>query len=200
MRGEFPTEYKVEAVHGKIAVEAKVANSFALLLRPISIDLTRTPVMCWQWFVDSPIARADMTKKAGDDYAARIYVGFDMPDSAMSAATRVKIDMARRFFNKDFPDAAVVYVWDNKHAVGTARKSSYTDRSQLVVAESGAGRARKWIVERADVAADFAKAFQNKPGKPIQLAIAADGDNTKSSGRAAFAGIHFVARGDPCTD
>jgi hypothetical protein len=91
-----------------------------------------------------------------------------------------------------------VYVWDNTHPIGTARKSSYTDRSQLIVAETGSGRARAWVSERADVASDYARAFPRQPGTPIQLAVAADGDNTNSKGRAAFADIYFVRRGQPC--
>jgi hypothetical protein len=139
-----------------------------------------------------------MTKRGGDDYAARLYVAFDMPDSVLSSATKLKLRMARGLFGKNIPDAAVVYVWDNAHPVGTARKSSYTDRSQLVVAETGAGRAGAWVSERADLASDFAKAFDRQPGTPVQLAVAADGDNTKTTGRAAFADIHFVARGQSC--
>jgi len=101
-------------------------------------------------------------------------------------------------FGKDIPDAAVVYVWDNNHAVGMARKSSYTGRSQLIVAETGASRAGSWVNERSDLGADFAKAFGGRPGTPIQLAVASDGDNTKSKVRGAFADIHFVGRGEPC--
>lgn len=196
--GERPTRYRVAMVAGRAALEATVDGSMALMARPISVDLTRTPVLCWRWYVDAPVAKADMTKKSGDDYAARMYVAFDMPDSALSGSTKLKLRMARGMFGRHIPDAAVIYVWDNKHAVGTSRKSSYTNRSQLVVAESGAGRARGWVSERVDLADDFAKAFKNQPGKPVQLAVAADGDNTHSRGRAAFADIHFVARGEPC--
>jgi hypothetical protein len=196
--GERPTRYRVAVIAGRAALEAKVDGSMAMMARPISVDLTQTPVLCWRWYVDAPVANADMTKKSGDDYAARMYVAFDMPDSSLSGSTKLKLRMARAMFGRHVPDAALVYVWDNKHPVGTARKSSYTDRSQLVVAESGAGRARRWVSERADLASDFAKAFRNKPGRPVQLAVAADGDNTKSKGRAAFADIHFVARDQPC--
>lgn len=196
--GERPTHYRVALVAGRPAIEAMVDDSMALMARPISVNLSETPILCWRWYVDAPVANADMTRKSGDDYAARMYVAFDMPDSALSGSTKLKLRMARGMFGRQVPDAAMIYVWDNKHAVGTARRSSYTDRSQLVVAESGAGRARKWVSERADLAEDFARAFRNKPGKPVQLAVAADGDNTNSKGRAAFADIHFVARDQPC--
>jgi hypothetical protein len=198
LSGKSPTSYRVAKVDGVLAMEAIVDKSMSLMARPVSVDLSKTPVICWRWYVDGPVQKADITKKSGDDYAARVYVAFDMPDSALSAATKMKLGMARSLFGKNVPDAAVVYVWDNKHPVGTARKSSYTDRSQLIVAETGGGRAGKWVSERADLASDFAKAFGNKPGTPTQLAVAADGDNTGSKGRAAFADIQFVARDQPC--
>ena len=196
--GERPTTYRVAYVAGKPAVEAIVDGSMSLLVRPLSIDLDKTPVLCWRWYVDAPVKKADMTRKSGDDYAARVYIAFDVRDSALSGSTKFKLRMARSLFGQAIPDAAVVYVWDNTHAIGTARKSSYTDRSQLIVAESGAKRARAWVSERADLASDFARAFPKQPGHPVQLAVAADGDNTNSKGRAAFADIHFVGRGEPC--
>jgi hypothetical protein len=195
---ERPTRYVVAGVAGRLAIQATVDSSMSLLARPITVDLTATPILCWRWFVDAPVRNADMAKKRGDDYAARVYIAFDMPDSALTGSTRLRLRMARGLFGKEVPDAAVVYVWDNKHAVGTASKSSYTDRSQLIVAETGGGRAGSWVSERADLARDFAKAFAGHAGRPVQLAVASDGDNTKSKGRAAFADIHFVARGQPC--
>ena len=192
------TSYRLATVAGSPAVEARVDKSMALLARPITVDLSQTPVLCWRWFVDGPVAKGDMTRRGGDDYAARVYVAFDMPDSAIDAGTRMKLSIARKMFGRPVPDAAVTYIWDNSHSVGTARRSPYTDRSQLIVAESGGGQAGKWVTEREDVAADFNKAFAGKPGKPVQVAVAADGDNTKSKGRAAFADIHFVGQGDKC--
>lgn len=197
-KGEKPTSYRVARVDGRTAIEAEFDGSMSLMARPVSIDLAERPVVCWRWYVDGPVAKADLTRKSGDDYAARLYIAFDMPDTALSGSTRLKLKIARSMYSKSLPDAALVYVWDNRHPVGTARKSSYTDRSQLVVAETGSARAGSWVTERADVAADFAKAFAGKPGRPIQLAVASDGDNTNSRGSAAFADIHFVGRDQSC--
>ena len=196
--GTRATQYRIARVDGRMAVEATVDKSMSVLARRVTVDLKKTPILCWRWYVDGPVVKADMTKKSGDDYAARIYVGFDMPDSALSGSTKFKLGLARALFGKDLSDAAVIYVWDNVHPVGTARKSAYNDRSQLIVSESGGGRAKTWVSERADIAADFAKAFTNLPGTPVGVALASDGDNTKSTGRAAFSDIHFVARNQAC--
>ncbi|MEA3009957.1 MAG: hypothetical protein QOJ91_1649 [Sphingomonadales bacterium] len=193
-----PTAYRVAVVRGVTGVEAFADSSMALLARPLTVDLAATPILCWRWLVEAPVAKGDMTKKAGDDYAARLYVAFDLPDSAMSAGTRFKLGMARRLFGAAVPDAALNYVWDNRHPVGFRTKSAYTDRAELIVAETGAARAGTWVVERVDVARDFARGFGVAAARPIQLAIASDTDNTKSKARAAFADIHFVAAGQRC--
>lgn len=193
-----PTRYRLAVIDGVPAVEALASSGMALLARPASVDFSRTPVLCWKWWIEAPVAAADMTRKSADDYAARIYVAFDMPDSALSVGTRFKLALARRLFGSAVPDAALNYVWDNRHPIGTWRKSAYTDRAQLIVAESGGTKARRWVTERFDVERDFARAFGNRPGRVIQVAIATDTDNTRSMARAAFADLHFVGRNQAC--
>jgi hypothetical protein len=193
-----PTSYRLRTVAGVGAIEARATRSMALLARPVRVDLARTPILCWRWLVDAPVAKADLRTRKGDDYAARIYVAFDIPDDRLSAGTRMKLGLGRRMFGADLPDAALNYVWDNRHPVGTRAKSAYTDRAELIVAESGGARAGKWVTERADIAADFARAFGGVPGAATQLALASDTDNTGSTARAAFADLHFVGRDAAC--
>lgn len=194
-----PTTYRTAMVGGVPAVEANAYSSMALLARPITIDLAATPVLCWRWYVDAPVGAANMATKAGDDYAARLYVAFDVPDRQLSSGLKLKLAMARTFAGVRVPEAALNYVWDNRHPVGTRRKSAYTAQAEMIVAETGATRAKRWVAERADVAADFARAFPRYSGRPTQLAIASDTDNTRSRARAAFADIHFVGRNDACS-
>jgi hypothetical protein len=193
-----PTAYRQASVSGVGAIEARAAKSMALLARPVSVDLSRTPVLCWRWLVDAPVAAADLRTKKGDDYAARIYVSFDIPDDKLSSGTRMKLSLGRRMFGASLPDAALNYVWDNKHPVGTRAKSAYTDRAELIVAETGSAGAGRWVTERADIAADFGRAFPGVPGTVTQVALASDTDNTGSTARAAFADLHFVGRDERC--
>lgn len=193
-----PTVYRAATVNGVAAIEARADASMALLARPLDVELAATPILCWRWLGDAPVALGDMTRKVGDDYAARVYVAFDLPDTAMSAGTQFKLGIARRLFGAAVPDAALNYVWDNRNPVGTRRKSAYTDRAELIVAETGSAKAGVWVSERADIGADFARAFGKVPGTPIQLALASDTDNTKSKARAGFADLHFAARGQRC--
>lgn len=193
-----PTRYRVVEVNGVRAIEATADASMALLARPVSIDLNATPVLCWRWLVDAPVKAGDMRRKSGDDYAARVYAAFDIPEKALGTGTKLKLSFARRLYGADVPDAALNYVWDNRNPEGTQANSPYTDRARMIVAQSGASEARRWVKERVDIAADFERSFGGVPGRLVQLAVASDTDQTGGTARAAFADLHFVARGAPC--
>ena len=194
-----PTRYAPRLWDGVAAIEARAERSMSLYARPLAIDLEAAPVLCWRWRIDAPLQAADMATKAGDDYAARVYVSFALAPGRLDFGTRAKLALGRAIWGEQLPDAAINYVWDNRHPVGTTRPNAYTDRTRMVVAQSGAAGAGGWVEERHDVARDFAAAFGSAEGaRPAQLAIASDTDNTGETAQAGFADFHFVALGQPC--
>ncbi|MDH4446189.1 MAG: DUF3047 domain-containing protein [Acidovorax sp.] len=192
------TRYRTLQWDGRPAVEASATASMALLARPLEIDLQKTPVLCWMWRVDAVLQQADLARKAGDDYAARVYVAFSLPPESLGAGLRLKLALGRSLFGNLVPDAAVNYVWDNRHPVGTRAFNAYTDRAAMVVQRSGNGQAAKWVAERVNVLADATKAFGALPFKATSLAIASDTDNTGETARAGFSDLHFVGADEPC--
>ena len=75
----------------------------SLLTRPVSVNLAATPILCWRWYIDDTIAKADMTKKSGDDYAARVYLGFDIADSALPGSVRLKLKWHEPYTGRTYP-------------------------------------------------------------------------------------------------
>lgn len=194
-----PTQYQVTSWDGVIAIEAKADQSMALLARPVEIDLDRTPIMCWRWRVDTTLVKADMATRAGDDYAARVYISFALPPSEIGWVLRGKLKLARTIYGDAVPDAAINYVWDNRYPVGTRKPNAYTDRTRMIVAESGAANAGKWVVARHDVQQDVIAEFGSIQARLIQLSVASDTDNTKEVAHAGFADFHFVAKDAACS-
>jgi hypothetical protein len=192
------TRYRTLDWDGVAAVEARAEASMSLLARPIEIDLQATPMLCWRWRVDGVPTTADMATKAGDDYAARVYVAFELPAQAMGLGVRAQLALARRLYGEHVPDAAINYVWDNRQPVGTRRPNAYTDRTLMVVQRSGVALAGGWVSERVDVLAEASRAFATDRPVARLLAIASDTDNTGERARAGFAELHFVARDAPC--
>lgn len=193
-----PTRYGLRVWDGVPAVEAIAVKSMALLARPVEVDLQRTPMLCWRWRVNAPLKTADMTRKSGDDYAARVYLSFEVPPETLGLGTRLALKLARSLRGSQVPDAAVNYVWDNTHPVGTGQANAYTDRARMLVLRTGGADAGKWVAERRDVAADFSSAFGHAPRRLTGLALASDTDNTGEEAHAGFADFAFVEREAPC--
>ena len=96
----------------------------SLMALPIAVDLGERPVACWRWYVDGPVQRRqNMTRKSGRISLRPVSISRSTCRTApCRARPEFKLKMARAMFGKGLPDAAVVYVWDNNHPVGTARR------------------------------------------------------------------------------
>ena len=192
-----PNTFTLRDWDGVAALEVKSSASMSLLGRPVEVDLDRTPVLCWRWRVDAPLQSADMTRRSGDDYAARLYVSLALPESEKSLGLRTQLRIARSIWGPSVPDAAINYVWDNRQPQGTERPNAYTDRTTMVVLRTGAADAGRWVQERRHIGRDAARLY-GASAKPVQLAITADTDNTGETARAGFADLHLVSEQMPC--
>lgn len=192
------TKFTAKRIQGVPAIEAFASKSMALLTRPVMVNLAATPVLCWRWRVNDVVRTANIAKKSGDDQAARIYIGLDLPNSAISFGTRAKLALARTRGGNEIPDGAINYVWDNRFPVGTARNNVYTKQAKIIVAQSGAAQAGRWVNERRNLSADIQKQFKTGKAKVTSIAISSDTDNSGETVTAAFADIHMVAANQPC--
>ncbi len=186
------TQYRLVADNGKVVLMAEAKNSMSGLIHPLRVDLRQTPLLRWRWKIAGPVKSADMTKKSGDDYAARIYVMFDYPADKLSLGTRIKLQLAEKFYSQKIPTAALNYVWDNRHPVGSLQANTYTDRARMMVLQSGAEKSGQWVTETRDLAADFRLAFGEEAPDVVAVALASDTDNTGESVTAWFGDIEFL--------
>lgn len=74
--------------------------------------------LSWRWKVSNAVAGSDFRHKAGDDYAARVYVLFDYPLEKLGFGDRFKISLARTLHGAELPTAAIAYVWGTAQDVG----------------------------------------------------------------------------------
>jgi hypothetical protein len=167
------------------------AGSVAL---PLSIDPKVSPTLAWRWKIDRVIQSADGTTKESDDYAARVYVFFDVPLDSLSFVERTKIRLARMMSGNDVPTAALCYVWDNRAPVGTRHWSPYTTRVHVLTLQSGSQHLNEWIDERHDVAADFRASFGIAAPRITGVALGNDTDQTHESVTTWFGDVSFHAK------
>ncbi len=181
-----------EAAATVLQVESN--HSAGSLGLPFAIDPHTTPMLKWRWKVNRVLEKAEMDRRTGDDFAARVYVFFEVPLESLSFTQRTKIRLARMVAGPDVPTAALCYVWDNRHPVGYTRWSPYTERVRKIVLQSGSGRIGQWVSESRDVAADFRSAFGAEPPRISGVAIGNDTDQTKERVTAWFSEVTFTAK------
>lgn len=192
-----PPEYALVSDEGVTVLRVRSQSAAGSLAHAVDAALQSRPRLAWRWKIDRVVEAGDLERKDGDDYAARVYVLFDVPVADLPLATRVKIRLARLFHGGDVPTAAICYVWDNRHAAGTIRQNAYVESVRMVVLESGAARAGTWVAEARDLEADFRAAFPDLHPAALPhvvgIAVGNDTDQTHETVTAWFGDVRLAA-------
>jgi hypothetical protein len=189
------TRYTLVKEDGRTVLKAEAQASMSGLVHAVRVDLRKTPLLRWRWKIAAPLKGADMREKAGDDYAARVYVMFDYPLEKLPFGTRAKLKLGETLYGQKIPTAALNYIWDNRQPVGTIQPNPYTDRARMIVVESGADKAGRWVTETRDLRADFRAAFGEEAPDVVAVALATDTDNTGESAVAWYGDLQFLPEG-----
>lgn len=186
------TRYSLVDDAGTTVLRAEADASMSGLSQGVRIDPTVNPVIEWRWKVSGVLAKSAFGTKAGDDFAARVYVLFDYDIAKLPFGTRMKLKIGRSMYGEAVPAAGLCYVWDSKAPVGTTAWSAYTDRLRMIVVTSGTAQAGQWVTVRRNVAEDFKAAFGDDPPAISGVAIATDTDNTGEAVTAWYGDVRFI--------
>lgn len=156
---------------GNHYLKVESARSYSGMGVYLAFSSIECPWMSWRWKVDNMVERANITRKDGDDAAAKLYVVFDGPS----------------FWNP-LDKRILVYVWDNVAPVGTVMPNAWLpDSERMIVLESGKAKIGQWVEEQVNLFKDFRRAFPGEePSKVEAVAFLADTDNTQSQVTAGF--------------
>lgn len=185
------TKYSLVTDDGTTVVKAVSEGSASGLLRRVRIDPREFPVVAWRWKVSNVLRNADPRRREGDDYPARLYITFVYDPAKLSFVERMKYRAARAYYGEYPPTGAINYVWDSRTPVGTSLPNAYTDRTRMIVVESGAAKVGRWVAERRNVYDDFKEAFGEEPPEISGVAVMTDTDNTGESATAFYGDIVF---------
>lgn len=168
------TRYQFASSEGKTVLAARSSKSASgYLLRKPGVKAATHPLLRWSWKITQPVAGENPDQKAGDDFAARVYVVFP-----------------GRFF---WQTRAICYVWSGVMAPGTFRPSPFS-KNVVNVAVAGAGDAGHWRIEERNYVADFKRYFGGEPPNPEAIGIMTDSDNTGGEAEAWYGDIIFGTR------
>ena len=163
------TDYRLVDDNGRMVVEATSNATASGLVKKIRFDPVTYRYLRWSWKIDHIIKDGDEKSRAGDDYAARLYVIFP-----------------GRFF---WQVKAINYIWANRLPKGESLPNPYTAEDMMVAVESGSSQAGQWITEERDILADYRYLFGEDPKGAEGIAIMTDTDNTGGSAVAWYGEI-----------
>ncbi|MFT6387878.1 MAG: hypothetical protein ACJAUP_001250 [Cellvibrionaceae bacterium] len=134
------------------------------------IDLNRTPWLSWSWKVEKFPNSIDEKTKAGDDYAARIYVV--IKDGWTILGTK-----------------AINYVWSQQSPAETSWPNPFAGKKAMMFSVQQGNASNGWVMEKRNLKEDLKKVF----GKDFQyidgIAIMTDTDNSFSSAISYYSAL-----------
>ena len=188
------TQYTAVVDEGRVVLRARAEASMSAVIRTVRVPAAPRPELEWRWKVLQVPEHGDLATRTGDDFAARLYVAFDLGLGELPLATRVGVWLARLAYGDDVPAAALCYVWANRAKVGTVATSAFTERVRMIVVDGGTAGLGEWRAYRRDVVADYERAFGAPAPAIIGVAVASDADNTRGRAEAYFGDVRFRSR------
>ena len=181
-----PTTFSKVHMDGRDAVLAVADSSASLLRQSVRIPASELNQVKFSWKVPQLIEAADLTQRDGDDSPVRVVLTFEGNRSNWSTKNTLLSELSLAITGEELPYATLMYVWCNKRAPGSVIHSPRTDRIRTIVVESGSKNLNQWLDYERNIAADFEKAFGEKPGALVGMALMTDTDNTRSKTRAYY--------------
>ena len=163
------TEYLVVEDAGQQVLQAKSQGAASGLVFETEYDPQDFPVLSWRWKVANTLVKGDSRTKAGDDYAARVYVVFP-----------------HWFFPKT---KTLNYIWANRLPQESVQTNAFLNNAIMISVESGNEKVGEWVSVRRNIIDDYRRAFGEDPPKIGAIAIMTDTDNTGESALAWYGDI-----------
>ena len=167
---EGETRYRIVEAGGTRVLEAESDSAASSFYLEREIDLAARPVLEWRWRIEAPLRVPDERVKAGDDFAARVYVV--APGEGLFALP-----------------IAISYVWSGSAPVGADWPNPFTSKVRMVAVESGSARAGAWRSYRRNVREDFRRLFGREVDELEGVAVMTDADNSRQRARARYGDI-----------
>ncbi len=180
----------VEGGTGSIQATSQAGSSG--LVRKITIDPKRYPMISFRWKIKDIIESADLTRVEGDDAPARVWITFAYESGKVDWWEMIKFEGIKLIYSDYPPSACLVYVWAGHEKPGTIMENPNAGRVKMIVLESGAEKKGQWVSEQRNILEDYRAAFGSSDVPLISgVAVMTDTDDTGGQAVAWYGNIIF---------
>jgi len=171
------------------AVSNCSASGLVFPLDDSAIDLAETPWLHWRWRVDRGLDVSEEQTRGGDDFAARVYVMFQLDRARVSLFARLRHRLAQSIYGDHTPGSALTFVWSSHIAPGTTWDNPYTSRAKMIALTRGPHTS--WRSESVDVPTRYRELFGAEPPPLLGIALMSDSDDSCQQAEARFGSFAF---------
>ncbi|MCK9621130.1 MAG: DUF3047 domain-containing protein [Methylobacter sp.] len=167
------TRYQLQTLDGVVALKADSQAAASGLFKEQRIDLEKTPFLNWSWRIANRLSGLNEQSKAGDDYAARIYVV-------------VKGGLAF------WQTKAINYVWASNTSKGKVWPNAFAgDHAMMIALRDPEASTNVWYSEKRNVRDDLQKLLGEDFRFIDAVALMTDTDNGGGQVFAFYGDIWF---------
>lgn len=166
--------YTIQAENGDHFLRAETVGRATNAGRSAKINLRVWKKLRWRWRVHSLPAGANENYERTNDSAAAV----------------------RLVFKGRYIPKTLKYVWSSTLPAGTETESPLSDKTKVIVLQSGRDKTGEWIWEEVNAYEDYRRLFGSDPRLVGAVAVLTDSDNTKSLVKADYDDISFL-KGPP---
>lgn len=171
-------DIREDAGHSHLRMEADQSASGLILAR--NFPVRENMRIRWRWRADILPVTSDPMRRAGDDYAIRIYVIFEQPVADAGWLERWALRNAPFRAKGVLPERSLVYAWSAKAGLPDFFPNPYTDRVAVFPIRPESGAAGNWREIAVRPVADYRRAFGKEPPAHFRLAVMSDADDSQS--------------------
>ncbi len=151
-----------------------------------NIDISKTPVMEWEWRVDSFPEVEWEEDRSQNDFAIRIELVYDYKGSRFNPLNIARKGLFTTFLTGNPPAMIISYVWANNVPAERPYVSPSDKRMTVFPIESGHSMQGRWIQERRNIKADFDELINNDRIILKKIRIRCDTDNSSTNAESGI--------------
>lgn len=184
-----PTTYTYDTMTESVCARAE--QSASAMVRSFPEGDTLPKKLTWEWRVDSVLKKGNARKKSGDDYAARVYVNFEVED-ALSYWDRIKLNTFETLHGQEIPSRSINFIWANRLDTGTILPSPYVQYTRLVALRNRESPSGSWTKETVDLREYYREIFDEEYRRPHSVSIMTDTDDTRSKASGCYRDLRIL--------
>ena len=152
---------RIVEIEGERMLYVNANDNGAILFKPVCLNPKEYPFLSWNWKISNIIPTSREKEEGGDDYPAAVCVVY-----------------GKTFFSIPYWYRILIYVYGNNLPVGERFDNPCEAKAKMIVVQSGAQDADKWLSYKVNHYQDYIKEFGDEPPKVIYVGIQTNADRT----------------------